>query len=309
MIGLLFGFLAAVANAVSSVLQRRAGREEDSDDEMSLRMITQLIRKPVWLFGILAVIAGFLLQAVALSFSALATVEPILVMELPITIVLAWRFLGEPMGRRESGSIVAMTVGLAGLIYFLSPSGGNQGKNVPDWKWGIALGIGLGIVALLAWWGERTEHDMKRAAIYGAATGAGFGVTAGLIKGMTEQAQSGFVHIFLSWQLYLMIATGAMSMYLLQNAMSAGKLVAAQPGFTLVDPVVAILWGIFVFDEKVQHGLFLLLAVLGFALMVGAVIVLSQSKEVKDAADDSGGGDEPYAASENEGERTAEAQH
>jgi hypothetical protein len=33
------------------------------------------------------------------------------------------------------------------------------------------------------------------------------------------------------------------SMWLLQNALHAGKLVAAQPGMTLLDPVVSIIWG------------------------------------------------------------------
>lgn len=56
---------------------------------LSLRLIWSLFREPVWFGGILALIAGFLLQATALSGGELAVVEPVLVLELPATLILA----------------------------------------------------------------------------------------------------------------------------------------------------------------------------------------------------------------------------
>lgn len=280
-LGYLLAFLAAAANATSSVLQRRAGKQERGNREMTFRLILDLVRKPVWLLGILSVTIGFVLQAAALSSGQLATVEPILIIELPFATLLAWRFLGEPMGRVQMGSIVAMTVGLAGLLYFLSPRGGSPG-NIRWWVWLLALGAGYGTMAVLVYLGRHTEHDMFRAALYGAATGVGFGMTAALMKGMTNSLDHGFVAIFFAWQTYLMIASGVVSMYLLQNAVSAGQLVAAQPGFTLVDPVVAILWGTLVYGEQVRHGLFILLAVVSFALVVVSVVALSRTSEVRE---------------------------
>lgn len=307
MLGILFAFLAACANATSSVLQRRAGKEEGDDQEFSFRMILDLIRKPVWLLGILGVIAGFLLQAIALGYGQLAQVEPVLVLELPVTILLAWRLLDEGMSRLKGAAIVAMTIGLAGLIFFLSPSAGNA-TGIPLWKWGIALGAGFALVGGLGWWGQRTRDDMARAAVLGTATGAGFGMTAGLMKGMTEAASHGFLNIFTAWQTYLMVVAGGLSMWLLQNAMAAGKLVAAQPGFTLTDPVVAILWGIFIFDERVRTGWFMVLAVLSFALMVGSVIALSQTEEVQDDSDQDGG-DQDDDGDQNDGEQDGDRQN
>jgi drug/metabolite transporter (DMT)-like permease len=294
-LGYVFAVFAAVANAASSVLQRRAGEGEREEREMTLRLVLDLIRKPVWLLGILAVIAGFLLQATALSYGRLAQIEPVLIIELPLTILAAWRFLGEPMGRRQTASIVAMTLGLAGLLFFLSPRGGHPGS-VSMWRWGLALAAGYGVIGGLVVAGRRTAHDMARSAYYGAATGCGFGVTAALIKGMTDQLQYGFGSIFTAWQTYLMIATGAASMYLLQNAVAAGKLVAAQPGFTLADPVVAILWGTLVFDEHVRHGRYILFAVLSFGVVVVSVVALSQTEEVQQA--DGAGNESPHGKEE-----------
>lgn len=289
MAGYLFAFLAAAANAVSSVLQRRAGQDEKGR-ELSLRLIGDLVRKPVWLFGVLAVTTGFVLQAVALKLGQLAAIQPVLIVELPLTILLAWRVLGAPLGRRQAISIVAMTVGLAGLLYFLSPSGGGAG-GVPVWKWVIGLAIGYGGVTAMVAWARRTGHDMARGAIYGVAAGSGFGLTAALVKGMTNQLSHGFGAIFVSWQTYLMVLSGAASMYLLQNAMAAGRLAAVQPGLTLADPIVAIVWGTVVFGEHVRGGWFLLLAVFSFAAVVGAVVMLSQAEEVKNAGDSSNGPD------------------
>jgi drug/metabolite transporter (DMT)-like permease len=80
-----------------------------------------------------------------------------------------------------------------------------------------------------------------------------------------------------SWELYAMIVTGIGSMFLLQSALNAGPLVAVQPGITLTDPIVSILWGVLVFHERVRSGWFLTLTVVGGLVMIGAVLVLARS--------------------------------
>src|SRR5579875_2153495 len=93
-IALLLGFLAAVANAGSNVLQRAANREESSDLEFSLTLIGQLVRKPIWLAGMGVMILSVVLQAAGLGFGTLASVEPLLVLELPLTLIGAAIWLG-----------------------------------------------------------------------------------------------------------------------------------------------------------------------------------------------------------------------
>jgi hypothetical protein len=48
-----------------------------------------------------------------------------------------------------------------------------------------------------------------------------------------------------------------------QAALNAGALVAAQPGITLLDPLVAVLWGTVVVHEQTRTGPILLIAGLG----------------------------------------------
>jgi drug/metabolite transporter (DMT)-like permease len=97
----LLAVLAACANATSSVLQRKANRQVPRRQNLSPRLIWSLLHEPVWFGGVLAVSAGFLLQASALGSGQLSVVEPILVIELPATLLLASRVFGTSMRRRE----------------------------------------------------------------------------------------------------------------------------------------------------------------------------------------------------------------
>jgi hypothetical protein len=109
------------------------------------------------------------------------------------------------------------------------------------------------------------------------ATGCAFGFTAALIKGVTDAFSHGIGAVFTSWQLYAMIVAGAGAMFLLQSAMHAGRLLASQPGLTMSDPVVAILWGVFVFGEAVRSGVYTVLSIVGAAVVAVAVTLLTRS--------------------------------
>ena len=292
MLSYILAVLAACANATSSVLQRKANKQVPTNENLSWKLIQSLLHEPVWFGGILAVTVGFLLQASALGAGELATVEPILVLELPLTLILAARVLhSSGLGWREWGPALAMTAGLAGLLYFLDPTPGHQGP-VPPYVWIPGIGANLVLVGVLVAWGRNgpagrgSGHDgssAHQAAVYGAAGGSAFGLTAALMKGMTGQYQHGFGAIFASWQLYAMVATGALGMFLVQSALNAGRLIAAQPGLTLSDPIISILWGVLAFHEHVRGGLFpLLFAALSTVVLAGAVFALAHSPLLSD---------------------------
>jgi drug/metabolite transporter (DMT)-like permease len=272
----LLAVLAAIANATASVLQRKAARDQADSETLTWRLIVHLLQRPVWFAGVLSVIAGFLLQAVALGYGQLSVVEPILIVELPATLLIAALVFHSRLGRREWGTSLVMTAGLAGVLFFLAPSSGTS-TGVTGLAWALGVGINVGVVALAVAWGRLAATGAPQAAVLGVATGCGFGLTAALIKGVTEVFAHGFTAVFTSWQFYAMIAAGAGSMFLLQSALNSGRLLAAQPGFTLSDPVVSVAWGVFVFDEKIRTGLYLILAGVCAVLVGAATIVLARS--------------------------------
>jgi drug/metabolite transporter (DMT)-like permease len=278
MLSYVFAVVAACANATSSVLQRKANLEVPRSENLSWRLVWSLMHQPVWFGGILAITAGFLLQASALGSGQLAAVEPILVVELPFTLILASRVFHRHLGWGEWLPAVLMTAGLAGMLYLLSPSSGHS-QHIRWYVWLIGIGANLLLIGGLVVSARRwTPPDSsRRAALLGVAAGAGFGMTAALIKGMTDQYSHGFIALLTSWQLYAMIAAGALGMFLAQSAMNAGSLVAAQPGLTLTDPVVSVVWGVLVFHEHVRGGLYGGLAAVCGIIIAGAAVGLARS--------------------------------
>jgi drug/metabolite transporter (DMT)-like permease len=279
--------LAACANATSSVLQRKANLEVPQNQNLSLRLIWSLLHKPVWFGGILAICIGFLLQATALGFGQLSVVEPVLILELPLTLILGSRVFHQRMGHAEWWPVAVLAAGLAALLFLLSPSSGRSG-GVSWYLWTAGIGANLMLIAALVLWGKRHRPESRgsgarrgsgsyRAALLGVAAGSGFGLTAALMKGMTQTYSHGITVLFTSWQLYAMIASGLLGMFLTQSAMNAGRLVATQPGITLSDPVVSVMWGVLAFGEQVRGGWYGVLAGICAVVTAGAVLALARS--------------------------------
>lgn len=292
-LSVVLALIAACSNAASNVIQRATNREESDVKTLSLKLVKDLLHRPLWFAGLGAVTLSFLLQAAALHFGPLARVEPLLVFELPITFIGAAMFLGARLGRQEWTAAFVMTLGLAALVYFLHASGHHG--HVSAATWAVGLGICEGTVAALVVGGRRSSDD-ARAALYGSATGIQFGVTAALMNGTVKQLNGGVGPLLGTWQTYAMVVSGVFAMFLVQNAMQSGKIVAAQPGITLLDPLIAIIWGIFAFHEHVTSDpVYLVIAAVGGVAMVAGAVLLSRSPVLQQngrtSGDASGEGD------------------
>lgn len=325
--------LAACANATSSVLQRKANKRVPQRENMSLAQIRDLLRQPVWLGGIAAITAGFLLQATALDHGQLSVVEPVLVLELPFTLIVASRVFRQHLGRREWLATVAMTAGLAGLLVLLAPTAGEPPR-LHWYGWLAGAGGNLALVGALVLWARMSiwkggrghgseeprgdqERDGRRpggasqrgksltAAVLAVAAGSTFGLTAALMKAMTGTLSAGGPgHLFTDWPVYAMVAAGALGMFLTQSALNAGQLIAAQPGLTLSDPLISVLWGVMAFHETVRQGWFIPGEVACAAVIAGGVIVLARSP-VLSAGDEAGedpGQEQPSGDARDDGE-------
>jgi drug/metabolite transporter (DMT)-like permease len=267
--------VAACCNAVASVLQRRASRDEPSSAELHPRMIGNLLRRPVWLFGVLSMIVGFVLHGIAIAVSRIALVQPLLIAELPLTLLLAAWVFGLRLRLADVLAIAMASVGLAAFEVCLAPSGGDPGK-VSAAGWLIASAATVGAVGVLILLGYR-GRDEHRAALLGIATGAAFGFNSSLIAGIgAHVSQTG--NLFTAWQTYAVAVVGPAGFFLLQNALAAGNLMSSQPGLTLTNPLVATIWGMVVFGEHGRGSLtWTLGAVGGGLLIVGATIMLARS--------------------------------
>ena len=81
--------LAALLIGTGFVLQQHAAQREPDSRFLSLRLITDLLRKPRWLAGIGCMIAGQVLAAWSIGNLSLAFVEPLLTTNLVFALLLA----------------------------------------------------------------------------------------------------------------------------------------------------------------------------------------------------------------------------
>lgn len=265
--------LASVGNAVANVSQRKASLTEPAERRFDARLLGDVMRRPVWLLGFGGMVASFGLQAVALSTGQLSAVETVITLEVPLTLLAASRVFRVRLGQAEWVGVLVMTAGAIDLVASLDPQVGDEG-DVSHTLYvicGTATTATIVALILAALRGPRA----LRAVFLGAATGTTFGLTATFMKETTSQlSRRGLFGVVTTWQTYAVVGFGIFGVVIMQWALHSGPLLAAQPGFTLMDPLVSILWGVLVYGEAVRTGWWLVLAAAGgVAIGVGVVIV------------------------------------
>ncbi|MEU5326966.1 MULTISPECIES: DMT family transporter [Streptomyces] len=275
MISVLFAVLTALSNGSASVLQRRAAMEVPDSEAMRLSLMTRLVRQKVWLAGIGLVIVAAVCQAIALATGPIAVVQPIFVIELPLTLLVAGLVMRVRADAVVWSGVAAVTAGLALGMAAAAPVEGRD--TVEDLAWIPALLVtgvfeaGLIVAAL------RTRGN-ARAALLGLAAACGYALTAALMKdAMANLDDGGVVALLASWQLYATAAAGVGALFLLQNALQAGSLVAVQPMLTLGDALISILYGVTLFDEELRTGWWLVPELVALALIATGCVRLART--------------------------------
>lgn len=268
--------LSAMGVALANVMQRKASLEAGPDLPFGPRLLLWLLRSRAWRLGFSGLVASFVLQAVALGYGQLSAVEPIITLEVPLTLLVASRVFQSRLGRTEWTGILVMTAGMIVFVAALAPRPGDA-TDVSHLLYIVAGGATAATIVALVLAGQR-GGTIWRTACLGAAAGTSFGLTATMIKETIERgSRQGLLGVVSTRQTYAAIGFGITGLVLVQWALHTGPLLAAQPGFTLMDPLVSILWGVLVFEEMTRTGWWLAPATLG-AVGVGiGVTVLAHS--------------------------------
>ena len=221
----LLATFSALANALTSILQRMGVEDAPAESTLRLSLLTHALKRGVWLLGFAVMIISFLCQAVALHLGDLSQVQPILTTELLFLVLLLATWFRFRIGVREWFGCLAAAGGLAGFLAFAQPGGGQLVPTNLGW---LIVGSVCGGVILVAvvlalrgprWW---------RAAMFGAAGAVGFAFTASLIKTVGNYVATDWPNMFVHWQTYGLAVCGVGSVFLAQNAFHAGPIAASQ---------------------------------------------------------------------------------
>lgn len=279
----LFALLSAVGFAVASVLQQRAARAEP--DELALRpgLLWRLFRRPMWLLGTLADLAGFGLQALAIGLGSLVVVQPVLCTGLLFALPLGAAWRGRRLGRVDWIAAAALSIGLAVFLVVGDPTDGKD--YATNRAWLIAgLVLGPAIVACIVA-GLRTRNT-ARAVLFALGTALMYSITAVLTKSAVTELGDGLDVFFSSWEPYVGVALGVGALLVNQSAFQAGDLQASLPTLTAAEPIVGSVLGIMMLDEllRASGALEWTLVVLSALVITAAVVALSISTARSDAA-------------------------
>lgn len=249
---LVLSFVAALFFAAGYVLQYHEAHAAPERLFLSPRLLLELARHRIWLFGIGAMIIGDALQAVALAKGSLAIVEPILTTSLLFALPLSAAWRRETLRAREWAGAVAVSAGLGVLLAIGAPTAGKSTMPASLWIlitlccWGAALAM----VATA----RRLPHAATQASLLAGAAGILFGLQDVLTRYCLNLLTGDFVHLALSWQPYVLLVTAIYGLTLTQSAYEAGPLPAALPPLVLFEPIAGMLIGVFAMNERLASS-------------------------------------------------------
>jgi drug/metabolite transporter (DMT)-like permease len=260
-----------------------AASEAPASRALHLSLLAYLVKRKVWLAGIALIIIAAVCQATALANGPVALVQPIFIIELPFTLLLASRLVGRPVPKTTWYAVVLVTVSLGAGLAAAAPSGGVD--RAPLRVWAATLIVTAVFEAVLIIAGIRLRGDF-RAAAFALAAACGYALTAALMKGAMAALSQGAGAFFTSWELYGTATAGVGALFLLQNALQAGSLVAAQPPLTLGDALISVSYGVSVFGEDLRTGGWLAIQIIAVLLVGVGCVELSRSLARTHAQDD-----------------------
>ena len=242
--------------AVAALLEHRgAGQVPDAQGLTPRQLMTFVgatLRHPSWLAGMGCSAVGFALHAWALHSSGLSVVQPLLVCSVLFALPLNRRLRREPVTVAELGWAATLVIGLAGFL-LIGTAGVSESHERADTGPAVAVGaLALVVIGFLAV-SARRSGQASAATLLGVATGVVYALTATMIKACTNVLVHGPVALLASWQLYLLLVTGAVGLLLNQLSYQAGPLAASLPAITVVDPLLAVLLGVVIYDENLRH--------------------------------------------------------
>lgn len=277
---MILGLILAVAAAVGTNLaflfkHRGAVLAPPIEARHPLRSAAGLFRSKWFAVGWSVAIVAWLLHVGALALAPLSIVQAVLSGGLVFLAVLAERFFGFQLGRRQW---IGVTVTAAGLVVIgLTGAGANDTQRASLAALiaveGAIFALGAALVRISA---RRHLGPRAEGRLLGAAAGALFGVSAVAIKYITEATPGPLLGLVSPWTLTAMIA-GVIAFYASARSLQIGDGVEVIALTSVAANLAAILGGIIVFHDPIGSGpagitarfLAFCLVIAGAALMPG----------------------------------------
>ncbi len=268
------GLLLAVACAFATNLaflwkHKGAVRAPEVDIRRPLASAAGLFRSKWWTIGFGVAVVAWGLHVAALAFAPLSLVQAVISGGLVFLAVLAERFFGFRLGRRQWWGVACTATGLAFLGMTAGSTGSHSSYSVAGMISFEAGMVALGTLLLFSHKAQLGLIGERHGVELAAAAGILFGVSDVALKALTGSVPGDPLSIFGPWTLVALLASiGAF--YSSAHSLQLGNGVSVIATTTVAANVSAILGGILVFGDPIGSDA---LAIIGRACAFGLVIL------------------------------------
>jgi drug/metabolite transporter (DMT)-like permease len=275
-VGLVLAGLSALVTQVGFLLRHRgAVAAPEVDMRHPLRSAIALFRSKWWTIGYALAVVAYVLHVGALTLAALSLVQAVLAGGLVVLAVVAERFFGFELERRQWLGLVLTAAGLAMLAVTGEARSGQETANysiVAILAFEAALAaVGVALVASCNRGRAKAHHGI----ILGLAAGLLFTNTHVAVKALSGKIDAGIAEILLSPYLYVAIAGGVVAFFASARSLQLGPAVPVIAVTAIAGNASAIPAGIVVFGDPLGGDtLTVVVRVVAFLLVVAAAALI-----------------------------------
>jgi drug/metabolite transporter (DMT)-like permease len=235
---------------------------------------TGLFASKWWTIGFGVALVAWVLHVGALALAPISLVQAVISGGLVFLAVLADRWFGFQLGRREWMGVALTAVGLAflGLTVQTGAEGSHSSYSISGMIAFEGAMVFLGAILLMSHRVERVRH--RRGIILGAAAGILFGVSDISIKALTGTVPGDLMSIMSPWTLVAVVASVA-AFYASARGLQVGDGLSVIALTSVSANLSAILGGILVFGDPLGADPFEAVARgMAFAMVIAATALM-----------------------------------
>src|SRR3954447_8049542 len=277
LVGLGVAALSALATDIGFLLrQRGATAAPDVDVRKPVGTIKALFSQRWWTIGFGVAIVAWVLHVASLSLAPLSLVQAVLASGFVMLAILAERWFGFKVGKREWVGILLTTAGLAMLGLTASEAKTHGAHASYPIGAAVAFEAGLVLVGALALTVHRSERGRGQAGpLLGAGAGLLFTVSHVGIKALTGQLSASDPASFLTPWIPLIVLAFVGAFFASARSLQIGEAVPVIAITSAVSNVTAILAGVVVFNHPCgDTPLTIAIRIAAFALVIIAAALI-----------------------------------
>jgi multidrug transporter EmrE-like cation transporter len=268
-VGLLCALLSALGTNLAFLLKYKgAVAAPDVDMRHPLRSAADLFRSKWWSIGWGVAVVAFALHVAALTLAPLSIGQAVLAGGLVFLAVLAERFFGFSLGRRQwiGIGLVAISLSLLTLTGGTGGGGARSGYSATGLIIFEAVAICLGFVLVVSHLIDRLP--VQRGVLLGIAAGLGFGISDVAIKALSGDLDGEIAGLLSPWS--VVIVTAAIcSFYASARSLQIGDGIAVIAVTSVAANLSTILAGLAVFGDRLgANALIVGVRIAAFALIL-----------------------------------------